>query len=485
MKKYNLLTVSILILGIAAIFVVQFATPTLYGADGYLHIRMAEFLRDMGPRYDFHWARYSTFAENFSDKDFLFHALLIPFTFFKNIFFGAKAAAAIFASFSLLVFYLILRKYSHKIVLPFFLLAFFLSDLFLQTISRPRPISLVILITLLSVHFIMQKRFRLIFILSLVYALGHITSPLVIVYALVIEIVRYMDRREFCSKTILFAFLGVLVGFGIHPNFPNNLIVFYLNSILVPLYTIKTGVLELGAEFFPLTTREFLLSYPVIIIGILSVIYLGISRMPKARFETKAFMALSAVFFVLSFICRRYLSHGYTIMLLAFASYLSDVPIDAKHISKKLIAFVLLIIAILGLNSFKGARYNALVARIVNSHYEGVGKFLEANVPEGELVFHANWSDSQYFIGVNPKNDYFVTLDPVYMYKWNPGLYKLYRDVSFGKTNNPYPVLKDTFKVKYGYISKNYFSGLIDQIRLDSRFTILAEDTFGVIFKLK
>ena len=171
-------------------------------------------------------------------------------------------------------------------------------------------------------------------------------------------------------------------------------------------------------------------------------------------------------------------------MLLAFASYLSDVPIDAKHISKKLIAFVLLIIAILGLNSFKGARYNALVARIVNSHYEGVGKFLEANVPEGELVFHANWSDSQYFIGVNPKNDYFVTLDPVYMYKWNPGLYKLYRDVSFGKTANPYPVLKDTFKVKYGYISKNYFSGLIDQIRIDSRFTILAEDSFGVIFKL-
>ncbi|MBU1148316.1 MAG: hypothetical protein KKD11_08185, partial [Candidatus Omnitrophica bacterium] len=91
---------------------------------------------------------------------------------------------------------------------------------------------------------------------------------------------------------------------------------------------------------------------------------------------------------------------------------------------------------------------------------------------------------SQYFIGLNPDNDYFVTLDPVYMYKWNPELYKLYRDVSFGNTDNPYAILKNKFKVKYGYVGKNYFSGLIEQIKADSRFTILTEDNFGIIFTL-
>ena len=70
------------------------------------------------------------------------------------------------------------------------------------------------------------------------------------------------------------------------------------------------------------------------------------------------------------------------------------------------------------------------------------------------------------------------------MYKWNPELYKLYRDVAFGSTNDPYSVLKDNFNVKYGYISKNYFSALINQLRPDKRFTILAEDNFGVIFRL-
>ena len=86
MAKHTLLIALILILGIAVIFLVQFSTPCLYDADGYLHIRMAEFLKDLGPRYNFHWARFSTFNGNFSDKDFLYHVALIPFTFLKIYF---------------------------------------------------------------------------------------------------------------------------------------------------------------------------------------------------------------------------------------------------------------------------------------------------------------------------------------------------------------------------------------------------------------
>ena len=70
------------------------------------------------------------------------------------------------------------------------------------------------------------------------------------------------------------------------------------------------------------------------------------------------------------------------------------------------------------------------------------------------------------------------------MYNKNPELYKIYRDVSFGNTPDPYTVLKNTFNVKYGYAGKNYFNGLVEQIRKDTRLTILAEDGFGIIFKL-
>ena len=484
MSKTSLFTALILILGITALFFVQFSTPTLYDADGYLHIRMAEFLRDLGPRYNFHWARFSTFNGNFADKDFLYHVILIPFTFFKNIFSGVKIAAFIFACLLFLGFYHILRKYVDKTILPFLILCFFFSSHFLQAISSPRPLTIVILINLLAVHLIINKKYAWLFLTALCYSLIHVTSPLIILYAFIIEIIRHFDKKEIYPKTILLSFLGVLAGFLVHPNFPNNFLVFYLNSILVPIYTIKTGVLELGAEFFPLNTREYLLQYPVIIIGLISILYMAISKMPKPRFETKVFLVLAAIFFTLSFTCQRYLSHGYLIMLMAFACYVSDSLKPKNSFGKITLAAASLLIILLSVNSFNGVRYNALVARVINGHYEAAGRWMEKNIPKGELIFHANWSDSQYFIGLNPKDDYFVTLDPVYMYNKNPELYKIYRDVSFGNMPDPYTVLKNTFNVKYGYAGKNYFNGLVEQIRKDTRFTILAEDNFGIIFKL-
>lgn len=484
MAKYNLITAFILVLGIAVIFLAQFSTPTLYDADGYLHIRMAEFLRDFGPRYNFHWARFSTFNGNFADKDFFYHVILIPFTYFKNIFFGVKIAAFIFAVLLFLSFYFILRRYADKIILPFFLVCFLFSSHFLEAISSPRPLTIAILINLAAIHFIINRKYALIFFTGLLYSLIHVTSPLMILYALIIEAVRFYDKKEAYPKTVLFSFLGVAAGFLIHPNFPNNLLVFYLNSILVPLYTIKTGVLELGAEFFPLNTRDYLLQYPMIIIGVISIIYIAISKFPKPRFETKAFMALGLVFFILSFTCQRYLSHGYLIMLAAFSCYASDSMQAKWHVKKSALAILCFLIIALGVNAFNGIRYNALISRVINGHYEAAGRWMEKNIPAGELIFHTNWSDSQYFIGLNPKNDYFVTLDPVYMYNKDPELYKIYRDVSFGKTSDPYNALKDKFNVKYGYAGKNYFNGLVEQIRKDSRFTILAEDNFGIIFKL-
>jgi len=445
---------------------------------------MAEFLKDLGPRYNFHWARFSTFNGNFADKDFLYHLVLIPFTFFKDIFFGVKVAAFIFAAALFLGFYLILKRYADKRILWFFLACFFLSSHFLETISSPRPLTLVILINLLAMHFIIQRRHLCLFFTGIFYSLIHVTSPLIICYALIIETVRYFDKKEFYLKAVIFSFLGILAGFLVHPNFPNNFLVFYLNSILVPIYTMKTGVLELGAEFFPFNTREYFLQYPLIIISLISIIYIAVLKMPKPRFETKVFMALGMVFFILSFTCQRYLSHGYLIMLMAFACYVSDFMGAKNSFSKLSLAAIFLLIILLGAGSFKGARYNALVAKVINGHYEAAGRWMEKNIPEGELIFHANWSDSQYFIGLNPKDDYFVTLDPVYMYNKNPALYKIYRDVSFGKTKDPYIILKDTFNVKYGYAGKNYFSGLVEQIRKDPRFTILAEDNFGIIFNL-
>ena len=107
---------------------------------------------------------------------------------------------------------------------------------------------------------------------------------------------------------------------------------------------------------------------------------------------------------------------------------------------------------------------------------------MNKNIPAGELIFHTSWIDASFFAGINPKNDYFVVLHPFYMYWGTPEVYNLYRNLSWGRTKDPYSILINIFKAKYGYANKSY--ALMNQIRGDSRFKILFEDDKGLVFRL-
>jgi hypothetical protein len=122
---------------------------------------------------------------------------------------------------------------------------------------------------------------------------------------------------------------------------------------------------------------------------------------------------------------------------------------------------------------------------VMNSHYERMGGWMRDNIPAGETVFHTSWSDSQYFIGLNPKNDYLVTLDPIFMYAWNPELYLAYRTISQGQADDPYTALQKVFGVRYGYASKTYVGSFVSQISGDPRFRIVVDEPLGVIFALQ
>lgn len=491
---YKTLTIAVLLFGIVSIIMVQFWTPTLFGADGYLHIRMAEFIKAHGLKYDFHWARYSTFAKNFADKDLLYHILLIPFVkFSSNIFFGAKISAIFFSIVFLIIFFIILRRYSIRPLVPLFLLALLISDRFFLLFCWPRQMILVIALTIAGIHFLIEEKYWPVFIITFAYCLSHISGPYMLLYAILTELTRFLNSRRFNFKSLWVVGLAIVIAYLVHPNFPNNILVFYLNSIMVPIYSVKWG-LELGAEFFPISTRDYLLGYPFLILAIVFILLIAVFLRPRATLRTQVFLFHSSVFFIFSFLSQRYIAHGYPLILLSLASYVQDYSQEnggqAEIINLKPLLYPGLVsLCILGLlfgiSTYKNLRQSALVHRAYDSHYETVGGFFKQNIPKKELIFHTNWSDSQYFIGLDPDNDYFVTFDPIYMFYYDRQLYNLYRDVSFGRTKDPYNILKNTFKVNYGYAGKNFFGGLIEQVRRDSRFKILGEDSLGVVFKLE
>lgn len=492
--RYKISELTAVVLGAIVIIAAQFSIPTLFGADGYLHIRMAEFLRQFGPHYDFHWARFSVFAHHFADKDFLYHVLLIPFTFLPNIFLGAKISAAVSAITLYLVFWAALRRYcSVRPLVPLFLAMFFCSAMFMDAILEARNITLVIALTIAFTHFLIQKKYLLLFITTAFYTLFHVSGPYLLLFALLGEGARFVSERDFSGRSVAAVALGLLAGFCLHPNFPNNFLIFYLNGILVPVFAIKWG-LELGAEFFPLNTREYALGYPMIFAAVLLFIGLGMSQKKKISTATQIWMAIAGYFFLFSFFSRRYLVHAYPVVLIALAGYISEWLQARQGLLAMLrsgkarwcvIALAVVLLGVVIAGASRDFRQRTAGETIYNRHFEAVGAWMAQNLPAGEVIFHANWSDSQYLIGTNPKDDYFVTLDPIYMYWQDREKYKLYREVAFGGNSDPYSVLKNEFGVTYGYAGKNYFMGLINQIKSDKHFEILGEDGMGLIFKLK
>lgn len=436
------------------LYVIQFSIPQIIGADGYLHWQMRGLPNKL-PQAQFSW-----FANYFSDKDFVYHLLLLLFP-------SPKLAAWFFGSIFIFVFFEVAQKFSDSKIAAFTTFGLLLSSQFLRDISEPRPVVLAMTLSVLGAWALSNKRYLYSFFIALFYGMVHLSGYMLIVAAMV--------TRNF--KVIGVVSAGWLLSFLFHPNFPRNIYYFYLNGILVPLYAAKTGILELGAEFFPINTQQLVQYFPILVPGIIIGAYLWTN---KNTFSKNLFWFWS-IYLFLGLVSRKNLTLGYPIFLLWLATVLNG---KALTLSGFFTAFILIVFS--GVNTYGHLQQSLQGESVYNSHYEQVAGWLKKNVPIGETIFHTNWSDSQYLIGLDPKHNFIVTLDPIYMYSWNSDLYKKYREISFGNSEKPYEDIKKYFGAKYGYAGKNYFGKLIEQMKSDPKhFTVLAEDYLGVIFRLE
>jgi hypothetical protein len=466
----------------------QFSIPTLVDADSYLHIRMAEFLRTMGPHYDFHWARFSTFSDHFSDKDLLFHALLVPFTFFPSIITGAKWAAVFNTGLSMCMMALYLRLWGGRRAVVPGLCLLMSSQVFMFELLRLRSFGLVIACIAGGIYLLLERRYLLLAVLTALSCLTHVSGPYMLLYALVVETVRRLTRRSFDYKNVLAVLGGVAAGLLVHPHFPDNVYQFYLNAIQVPLNVLsKGGVLEKAIEMHAPTLGQLMTFYPLLFAGLLLCAVLFLRLRPALSLRTLATFALAGVGLVCSMASYRYMTYTWPLFVLFFAGFCHDmsaIVLDRDNIRRRVTQAIVVSAVICWIAQLPMLVSFLRMEQARNSHYESMARIMQKVVPAGEPVFHTNWSDSQFFIGLNPANDYFMTFDPVYMYAWNQELYSMYRNVAFGHSDRPFAVLRELFGVQYGYAGKRFF-GFVGQVKSSPGVDILAEDEQGLLFIIR
>jgi hypothetical protein len=474
----------------------QFSTPNLPGNDGFYHIKMAYLMRTEGLKPNFSWLPLTILnAREFYNHHFLFHVLLIPFTF-GDLLFGAKLAAVVFPG---VAFWLVWRlldrqKVPYAAIWALGLVA--VSEAFIFRMSIPRAQSLSLGVLALGLDWLLSGKYKRLFFLGFIYVWLYNAFPLLLVVAGAYTLAVWLIDKRLNLWPLLFSGLGIAAGLLINPYFPYNLA--FIFQHILPKLVDTTGT-NVGNEWYPYTTQQLLRNSPLTLALFASaVLALGLSKQ-RMSVNTATGFFLTIIFGLMLFQSRRFIEYFPAFVLIFSAFAWAPIIIEIKEKAhewswtmtriwqRKLVqnlALLVLVVIMLPMawktlvdsqSSLQNAKQNEL--------FQGASTWLVENTPAGARVFQTDWDDFPRLFFYNTHNTYLVGLDPTYMQFFDADLYAVWVDITRGRVENPSRIIEENFGAEYilSDLTKREFLG---QAADDPRLQEVYRDDESVIFQV-
>jgi hypothetical protein len=450
-QKDYIKTLFVFLLFFACFSLIYFSLDKFISLDDpFFHIRFVEIFRQngMGAFSDFHWLYFSKISDHqsyFIYYNFLFYLALIPFALIKPLFLGMKLCGVTFAALSFTGLYYFLLKIKEKNA--FFWTMFLFGIINYSIIARfltVRPFVLAPVLLILLLYFLTQKKYWLIFALTVVYFFWHTATFFFPLFVAVI----YAGFENFYGKKpdwkpVIFSFAGIAVSFVATLFFAPGLFVFMKDIIFGVLFDTITGTgakLAEGAELYSANVFDFFKS-SVFIIALLSVAasfeviyYIERKRRGEIVDENIAFnqilrstLFFLSIFFLLgTFLTKRngdfFAFFSATYIVVTFGAFARS--IDFKFfLMKKAIGYGLVIVTIF----FSLGNFLFIHDQIAsNNDYkaiQGAAEWLKNNTERGEVVFNSTWNWFTLLFFYNTHNNYIAGIEPRFLYDYSPVLY--------------------------------------------------------------
>ena len=508
MKKLNLIgekqintrmlikSVFILVVFLFLIGVIQFSTPNIPGNDGFYHIKMAYLMRTEGLKPNFPWLPLTILnAREFYNHHFLFHVLLIPFTY-GDLLIGAKLAAVAFAGVAFWLVWRLLDKQSVPYAAIWALGLVAVSEAFIFRMSIPRVQSLSLGVLILGLDWLLRGKHKPLFFLGFIYVWLYNAFPLLLVVAGAYTLAVWLIEKRLNLRPLLFSGLGIAAGLIINPYFPYNL-AFIFQHILPKL--INTTGTNVGSEWYPYTTQQLLSNSPLTMALFASAaVALGLSKQ-RMSVNTATGLFLTLIFGLMLFQSRRFIEYFPAFVLVfsafAWAPIVTEIR-DKAHESawkmsrlwqRKLIQHTaVLALAVIflpmGWKTLADSRSSLQNAKS-NQFFEGASAWLVDNTPAGARVFQTDWDDFPRLFFYNTHNTYLVGLDPTYMQLYDADLYAAWVDITRGRVEDPSRIIEENFGAEY-ILSDLTHRGFLTRAADDVRLREVYRDAESVIFQV-
>jgi len=517
---------------------IEFAGPAILDNDGYYHIRWSKLLRESAP----HLPKFTNLPlttlseERYVDHHFLFHVLLIPFTF-GDLRLGAKLAAAVFSTLGIAMCFWVLVAYRVRFRWLWIVPLVASSEPFLYRMAMTRDPSLSLLVLGLGSYIILERRWVLLGILGFVFVWLYSLFPLLLAFAAAYTIALYIGQRRVDLRAPLAACAGIGAGLIVNPYFPKNITLFIEH---VKMKLSSTYAVDVGVEWYPYETWVILggsaVAFAIFFVALLAFDFRHRSKDIKPLF----FLIVSSMLLLIAFKSRRFIEYWppFAVLFAAFTitprlsrifpgrsgSRLSCRETDASDVlegeqvsglgdtvragiaatptgmrqtpvpgqlmrrrDRVIVAIAAAVITqalVFGMISNVEEAGKEVATEQDPSAFEGAGHWLAEHTPPGSMVFNTDWDEFPMLFYYDTNNSYIVGLDPTYLYDRDHDMWKEYAEITLGNVEDPGPAIRERFGADY-VVTDNAHSDFMETVDQSGGFEKVFSDKYTTVLRVK
>ncbi len=481
--EYIRLAVLLGLWGLVIVFFIGFL-GFLVGEDPYFHVAIAGKMAEHGVVLrEFPWATESVWVDNFFDKEWLFHLLIMVFLPFGRLAAGKLTIVVCNLAAAASLWYLFR---SLKIRPPFWwllLVPFASFGHFLERLTMCRPHVLSIAFLALCLAFMIRRRPIALALTMALYALAYTGHWQVVGIAVVYDVLylvlddqgRRREKLKFVLPLTLPLLAGMVVGEIVHPSFPANIKGLWFQNVLVlQQHWRGTGAfagMEPG-ELGRMSWTSMALNYGPLVLCFIAAALHAIKRRQRLSREIW-FLALFAGFYLLlagrgQRFTEYFIPVGVTFVAL-YVSWARPVILTRRPVRLALLG---LVVAYVVTGNFVGygSKLMAQYANQINRpKYAAAADFLQTNLEPGDIVFTESWSDPPVLFYGAPEQRYLVFLDPFFFYARDAERFELWKQVKLGRHPDPLPVIRDTFGARAVFMRAPRIDGQLRKFKLHAQ----------------
>ncbi len=442
--------------------------PVLYDTDSYYHLAIARAYERHGIIDSLPWAQLSLLHE-FGDKELLFHLLLAPLADTAEATAGGRLSLALLnALVAAMIAFLGVRAVGRWGLLAAPLLYLCSLD-FLSRMVRLRPEVLSLLLLLGITWCAARGRDRWLGVLAGLYTLGYTAFHAMLGLCFAWFAQQWWARGRRRWGLVLYPLLGAGLALVLHPHFPQNLVVWKVQSLD---FFQNKGALNVGREIEPQSTRDLLLENLAWWLG-LWVLWRSKSSRRTERDEPLAdFFTVSAVIFGVLYLTMQ----RFSIYFLPFATLALLFELRRRGLMlgpstalpwKGRVPLALAVAVVVGLGIPRSADFLTRLAKSRDdlSREQEWSAFGQA-LPPGARVA-AEWGSTHLYMFWAPQATFPNVLDPVFMAVRYPEAYRAQRQVFEGHEPDVPMTLQSELRSDYIALSRFHPSPKLLQ-RLDA-----------------